>query len=459
MIGSSATAADAAASGRPTSAPLSRLRSPATSASESTSPRSTTRWSTRPESVISTSISRAGVSATSSQVADGRAGQRGVLDDGDLAGELGEQPDAAAQHVVEVDRAVEEGLHGAPLGRGQRLDLREPVDEGAVALVGGDAAGAGVRLGDEPLVLQHGHVVADRGTGHTEIVPVDDHLRSDGLLGAHVVRDDGAQHREPTLLGVHLHLPRAGPAPTSLDAHSGWASARSRPPASPRVGTSAREPVDGVRRELTHVRARDVACRLAGNSGHTAAVASWRGVAAARFGRRWLLVAAGALALAGAAPAIDALPGLDRGAADRAGAAGLRRRILAGAAQPWVGLAEATGRIALPELPALESTTALFTGVTRVRGFVAGPDRWRADELTPVGERDTYRVGRPRVRLGLRVRPAHAAHRAAPRCGCPAPPTCSRPSWAGACSASPRTTRSARCRPAGSPAGPPTGCG
>jgi MucB/RseB N-terminal domain len=117
-----------------------------------------------------------------------------------------------------------------------------------------------------------------------------------------------------------------------------------------------------------------------------------RGVAAARFGRRWLLVAAGALALAGAAPALDALPGLERGAADGAGAAGLRRRILAGAAQPWVGLAEATGRVALPELPALESTTALFTGVTRVRGFVAGPDRWRADELTPVGERDTYRA-------------------------------------------------------------------
>ena len=71
---------------------------------------------------------------------------------------------------------------------------------------------------------------------------------------------------------------------------------------------------------------------------------------------------------------------------------GLRRRILGSAAQPWVGLAEATGRVALPELPALESTTALFTGVTRVRGYVAGPDRWRADELTPVGERDVYRL-------------------------------------------------------------------
>jgi hypothetical protein len=109
---------------------------------------------------------------------------------------------------------------------------------------------------------------------------------------------------------------------------------------------------------------------------------------AARFGRRWLLVAAGALALGGAAPALDALPR----AADHTGAAGLRRRILAGAAQPWTGLAEATGRLSLPDLPALESTTALFSDVTRVRGYVAGPDRWRADALTPVGERDTYRL-------------------------------------------------------------------
>jgi hypothetical protein len=109
---------------------------------------------------------------------------------------------------------------------------------------------------------------------------------------------------------------------------------------------------------------------------------------AARIGRRWLLVAAGSLVLAGSAPALDALPR----SVDQPGAAGLRRRILAGAAQPWTGLAQATGRLALPDLPALESTTALFSDITRVRAFVAGPDRWRADALTPVGERDTYRL-------------------------------------------------------------------
>jgi len=108
-----------------------------------------------------------------------------------------------------------------------------------------------------------------------------------------------------------------------------------------------------------------------------------------RVSRRWLLVAVGAAALVGAVPLRDALPLAARGVP----VDDLRRRILDSTAQPWVGLAEATGRIALPELPALESTTALFTGVTRVRGLVAGPDRWRADELTPVGERDVYHLG------------------------------------------------------------------
>jgi hypothetical protein len=118
-------------------------------------------------------------------------------------------------------------------------------------------------------------------------------------------------------------------------------------------------------------------------------MASSTDVTAARFGRRWLLVAAGAAGLLAAAPVRNALPV----AAEPTGADELRRRILAGAAQPWTGVAESTGRLALPELPALESTTALFTGVTRVRGFVAGTDRWRADELTPVGERDVYHLG------------------------------------------------------------------
>jgi hypothetical protein len=43
------------------------VRNRATSSSLITSPRSTSRWSTRPESVMSTSISRAGVTASTSR--------------------------------------------------------------------------------------------------------------------------------------------------------------------------------------------------------------------------------------------------------------------------------------------------------------------------------------------------------------------------------------------------------
>ena len=67
LSGSSATRAAASLSRRPDMAVLSTERSRATSSSVTTSPRSTVRWSTRPLSAISTSISRAGVSGTTSR--------------------------------------------------------------------------------------------------------------------------------------------------------------------------------------------------------------------------------------------------------------------------------------------------------------------------------------------------------------------------------------------------------
>ena len=102
--------------------------------------------------------------------------------------------------------------------------------------------------------------------------------------------------------------------------------------------------------------------------------------------RRGLLVAAGAAGLVG-------VGGLTLPArADDVDPAALRNRILA--AQPaYVGLVESSGRLGLPEIPRLESVTGLLTGRTRIRAFVAAADRWRVDELTPVGERDTYRLG------------------------------------------------------------------
>ncbi|WP_214407228.1 hypothetical protein [Pseudonocardia lacus] len=108
-------------------------------------------------------------------------------------------------------------------------------------------------------------------------------------------------------------------------------------------------------------------------------------MAAQRFSRRWLLVAAGAAGLVGLgsysppAGAVDVDP-------ER-----LRARI-AGAPRPYVGYAESTGRLGLPEIPRLESVSQLLTTTTRIRAFVAGADRWRVDQVDNSGERDTYLV-------------------------------------------------------------------
>ncbi|WP_132975634.1 hypothetical protein [Pseudonocardia dioxanivorans] len=104
--------------------------------------------------------------------------------------------------------------------------------------------------------------------------------------------------------------------------------------------------------------------------------------------RRALLVGAGAAALVAAGSV--AWPA---GATSAPGPAALRDLVLASAGRPYTGVAEASGRLGLPELPQLEQATALFTRTTRIRAFHAGPDRWRVDELTPAGERDTYHLG------------------------------------------------------------------
>ena len=95
------------------------------------------------------------------------------------------------------------------LGRGERLDPGQPVDEEPVALVGRHPAGAGVRLADVALLLQHGHVVAHGGRGDAAGVPLDQGLAADRLLGGDVVLDDGAQHVELAIVETHPLRPHA----------------------------------------------------------------------------------------------------------------------------------------------------------------------------------------------------------------------------------------------------------
>ena len=145
--------------------------------SATSAPASTTRCSTRPVLVISTtqqpgrwSAAPARRAARSTATARGTARPRPGGSAGRAAAPCGPTMSSrsSAPSRKRLDRPA--------LGRRQRLDRGEPVDEQPVALVGRDPAGAGVRLGDVALVLERGHVVADRGRRDAEVVPLDQRL-------------------------------------------------------------------------------------------------------------------------------------------------------------------------------------------------------------------------------------------------------------------------------------------
>ncbi|QUQ63401.1 hypothetical protein JJ691_11130 [Kutzneria sp. CA-103260] len=89
-----------------------------------------------------------------------------------------------------------------------------------------------------------------------------------------------------------------------------------------------------------------------------------------------------------AAPlALAALP-----ASARMDPAALRARMLASISLPYQGYAESTGSLGLPDLPNLSEVTSLLGGTTRLRSWYVDPKHWRVDEISGVGERDTYAV-------------------------------------------------------------------
>src|SRR5699024_2951639 len=122
-----------------------------------------------------------------------RAAHGGVLHDGDLLGELCEQPHGALQQFVQVDGAAQQFGDGPAFGFGQGFDLGDLVHEHPVSLIGGDPAGGGVRLGDVALLLQHRHIVSDGGGRDAEVVPIDQVAGADGLPAAHIVLHDRSE--------------------------------------------------------------------------------------------------------------------------------------------------------------------------------------------------------------------------------------------------------------------------
>src|SRR6185503_17780351 len=128
-----------------------------------------------------------------------------------------QQLHASLEDLLEVEyRLGEIARDRTPLrvpeaaARGQRVDVVPVAD------VGGDAAGAGVRVGEVAELLERGHLVADRGAGHADARPLRDRLTPDRLPGADVLLDDRVQDRGLawTELGSFDHDPmiRSTPA-------------------------------------------------------------------------------------------------------------------------------------------------------------------------------------------------------------------------------------------------------
>ncbi len=124
------------------------------------------RFSTAPSERTTTSRASRGRQADHLDRADGGRIVRGPDHDGGVGGELGEQPGGPLEHVLHlaVD-LVEEGAHLLVLGRPEDAGLGQVVDEEAVALVGRDPPGAGVRLDQVAVALEGHHLGAHGGRG------------------------------------------------------------------------------------------------------------------------------------------------------------------------------------------------------------------------------------------------------------------------------------------------------
>jgi hypothetical protein len=109
------------------------------------------------------------------------AAEARVLHDGQLLRERGDEANRAREEFVEVARLAEERLDRLALRPRERPHVAELVDEDAIALVGRDATRRRVRRRDELLLLEEGHVVADRRSGHAERVALHDGLRAHRL--------------------------------------------------------------------------------------------------------------------------------------------------------------------------------------------------------------------------------------------------------------------------------------
>ena len=105
---------------------------------------------------------------------------------------------AARRRMVSIVELLPRDVLAQPLAlrrrRSARRAVEQRVDVDAVRLVGGDAAGRGVRVEEEPLLLEVAHRVADRRGRHAEPEPARQHARPGRLRGLDVRLDHRLEH-------------------------------------------------------------------------------------------------------------------------------------------------------------------------------------------------------------------------------------------------------------------------
>ena len=186
------------ASVRPTRWEASRVPARASASSEVSLCRSMVRFSTAPSESTTTKQRVQRREADELDRADGGGVVRGADDDGGVGGQLGEQARGALEHRLHFAVDLLEELRDLlALDRAEDAGPGQVVDEEAIALVGRDAAGAGVGLDQVALALERHHFRADRGGGHLDPGRTGDVGGADGLGGPDVLGDHRLQNGGP----------------------------------------------------------------------------------------------------------------------------------------------------------------------------------------------------------------------------------------------------------------------
>ncbi len=116
-------------------------------------------------------------------------------DHGGMLGDLSEQVGRLVQQLFEAPVGrVEEGADALRGDGVEPSGCRDVVDEEPVALVGRHSPGRGVRLRQVPLLLEHRHLVANRGRADMNAGRVGDVRRPHGLRRADVLLHDGSEN-------------------------------------------------------------------------------------------------------------------------------------------------------------------------------------------------------------------------------------------------------------------------